>query len=195
MLEQKDYLGIGEVNMMDIPPVSMVPSPDLSNLNAYRWGNPDDRQQTDMVSSAQENIQQPDLSNLERIDVPPPPKVDLSGLAQAEIPLQPLPLTEQSVNPIEPPSVLPSPIPLQDVGQNMTMQESRTPLFMSNKFSFDNSGGNIERMSRAWSLLKTPVFATVQENPVMRNTRITNKIGQVTSRNGMNVAATRLRLI
>lgn len=172
-----------------MPPVSLVPKPDLSNLDMLQPANPD---------LAQSDVSTLDAAQLADVNTPVAEQSDLSKLAQEELPPPPFspvaqPVAQPSMLSVLPqdasqnnlPSGLPQP---QDTGQKLS-------LFMSGKIPFDNSGGNIEKMSRNWSLLKTPVFATVQDNPVMRSTRITNRIGQVANRNGATVTASKLRLI
>jgi hypothetical protein len=215
--------GIGRMNVLggSIPPISIVPTPDLSNLDTLQPTNPDLSAQTDLtnldaIQLADGNMAAPDLSNLAQADMPAPAQSDLSNLAQAEMPPPPMFSTAQPVEPPSAPSVLPqdmSQIPSvlpqgmgqmpsgssQNAGQDILPAPQnmgqRLPLFASGNTMFDNSGGNAERLSRSWSLDKSPVFIAVQDNPIMRRSRITNKIGNVANRNGATVTASKLRLI
>jgi len=72
--------------------------------------------------------------------------------------------------------------------------EQNTSLNMPNSLMFGSTGGNVEKVARNWSIMKTPVFQFVQNQPIMRRSRITNRIGQVASKGKTVLGATRLRL-
>jgi len=190
MVEERDNLGTG-INPIDMPPVSLVPLPDLSNLDVLQPANPDLSTQAelpmDMTQPVDMNMPAPGLSDLAQAELPPPPLSSVTQLPESPNVPSVLP---QGMGQM--PSVLP-----QGMGQSNMPQSmgQKLPLFMSGAVMIDSSGGNIERMSRAWSLLKTPVFSTVQSNPIMQRTHITNRIGRVANRNGATVTATKLRVI
>jgi len=71
----------------------------------------------------------------------------------------------------------------------------QSPLMMPDNVLFGSMGNNVAKAARGWSLFNTPVFQVVQNNPVVKRSRITSKIGRVANRNGAIVGATKLRLI
>jgi hypothetical protein len=74
------------------------------------------------------------------------------------------------------------------------MSES-TPLSMPDSLVFGAQGGNVERVARAWSIAKTPIFQFVQDSPIMRKSQIYNKIGRMVNKSGVVMGVTKLRLL
>jgi hypothetical protein len=81
--------------------------------------------------------------------------------------------------------------PLSVLPGNM---EQSSPLATFNRISLNSTGNTVEQMSKRWSIFNTPVFSAVQNNPIMRRARITNRIGRLANRNGAIMGVTKLRL-
>jgi hypothetical protein len=57
---------------------------------------------------------------------------------------------------------------------------------------FGNTGINTTRMARAWSIQKTPIFAIVQNSPIVRHSQVGNRIQAVIRNNIPGVSGLRL---
>lgn len=103
-------------------------------------------------------------------------------------------LTPSKQNDATPPQVIQENKPRYDLSVLPRGMEATTPLNMPDRLVFGKNGENLEGVARNWSIAKTPLFTIVQESPIVKRSRITNKINQVANTRGLNISVTRLRL-